>query len=216
MGPYHTLNAVFVGFFGFAAIYHFVLWWQSRREAILLVFALHCALCASLSACLLVLVTVRTTPDGQQALNLRLELAALAQISQVWLLSLISGVRARWYVLFITAVFLTVAVANLAVPMTGTVTGVERIFTSWGEPISILNRDAPSRWLGIVYALSLSINIFGFICVQGLRQTLVDAADVGELGEAATAQQALDLVRQQVGTRSCSISGSLDAAASKS
>ena len=32
---------------------------------------------------------------------------------------------------------------------------------------------------------------------QGLRQTLVDAADVGELGEAATAQQALDLVRRQ-------------------
>ena len=32
---------------------------------------------------------------------------------------------------------------------------------------------------------------------QGLRQTLLDTADVGELGEAATAQQALDLVRQQ-------------------
>ena len=168
MGPYLTLNAVFVGFFGFAAIYHFVLWWQSRREAILLVFALHCALCASLSACLLVLVTVRTPVEGQQALNFRLELAALAQISQVWLLSLISGVRARWYVLLITAVFLTVAVANLAIPITGTVTGVERIVTSWGETISILNRDAPSRWLGIVYALSLSINIFGFICVARL------------------------------------------------
>jgi PAS domain S-box-containing protein len=145
-----------------------VLWWQSRREAILLVFALHCALCASLSACLIVLVTVRTPPEGQQALNLRLELAALAQISEVWLLSLISGVRARWYVLFITAVFLAVAVASLAIPMTGTVTGVERVFTSWGEPISIFNRDAPSRWLGIVYALSQSITIFGFICVARL------------------------------------------------
>jgi len=32
---------------------------------------------------------------------------------------------------------------------------------------------------------------------QGLRQTLLDTADVGEVGEAATAQQALDLVRQQ-------------------
>jgi two-component system, NarL family, invasion response regulator UvrY len=32
---------------------------------------------------------------------------------------------------------------------------------------------------------------------QGLRQTLSDAADVGELGEVATGQQALDLVRQQ-------------------
>ena len=31
---------------------------------------------------------------------------------------------------------------------------------------------------------------------QGLKQTLADAADVGEIGEAADGQQALDLVRQ--------------------
>jgi PAS domain S-box-containing protein len=163
LGPYLTLNAAFIGFFGFAAIYHFVLWWQSRREAILLVFAFHCALCASLSLSLLLLVTARTLPEGQHALDSRWELAVLAQISQVWLLSLISGVRARWYVWSITVVFLIVAITSLAVPMTGTVTGVERIVTSWGEEVSIVNRGTPSRWLGIAYALSLSINIFGFI-----------------------------------------------------
>jgi two-component system invasion response regulator UvrY len=32
---------------------------------------------------------------------------------------------------------------------------------------------------------------------QGLRQTLADAAEIGEIGEAATPQEALDLVRQQ-------------------
>jgi len=32
---------------------------------------------------------------------------------------------------------------------------------------------------------------------QGLKQTLADAADVGEIGEAADGQQALDLVRQR-------------------
>jgi len=31
---------------------------------------------------------------------------------------------------------------------------------------------------------------------QGLKQTLADAADVGEIGEAANGQQALDLIRQ--------------------
>ena len=30
---------------------------------------------------------------------------------------------------------------------------------------------------------------------QGLKQTLIDAADMGELGEASTAQEALDLIR---------------------
>ena len=32
---------------------------------------------------------------------------------------------------------------------------------------------------------------------QGLKQTLADAADVGEIGEAANGHQALDLIRQQ-------------------
>ena len=37
---------------------------------------------------------------------------------------------------------------------------------------------------------------FANLLAQGLKQTLADAADVGEIGEAADGQQALDLVRQ--------------------
>jgi hypothetical protein len=35
MGPYVGTNAVLVGFFGSAALDHFVLWWESRRNAVL-------------------------------------------------------------------------------------------------------------------------------------------------------------------------------------
>ena len=91
-------------------------------------------------------------------------LAAVSQVSSVWLLSLIAGVRARWYVWFVTVVFLTVAAVNIAVlPITGTVTSVERVSTSWGV-ISVLRRQSPSSWVGALYALSLSINVFGYIC----------------------------------------------------
>jgi len=41
VGPYVALNTVLIGLFGFAAIYHLVLWSQSRRESVLLIFALH-------------------------------------------------------------------------------------------------------------------------------------------------------------------------------
>ncbi len=164
MGPYVALNAVFIGFYGFSAIYHAVLWSQSRREPVLFVFALHSALCAALSAAMIALTTVVTPAEGQRALDLRVEVAAVSQVSSVWVLSLIAGVRARWYVWFVTVVFLTVAAVNIAVlPITGTVTSVERVSTSWGV-ISVLRRQSPSPWVGTIYALSLSINVFGYIC----------------------------------------------------
>lgn len=164
LGPYVTLNAVLIGAYGFSAIYHLVLWSQSRREPALLIFGLHCALGAVLSATLITLATVETPAEGQRALDVRVDIAALSQVSSVWLLSLIAGVRARWFVWFITVVFLLVASVNVAiVPLTGTVTAVERVSTSWGE-ISILRRESPSRWLGLIYAASLSINVFGYVC----------------------------------------------------
>ena len=164
MGPYVAVNAILIGLFGFAAIYHLVLWSQSRRERVLLIFALHCALCCVFSANLIALATTVTPAGGQRALDTRLELAALIQVSSVWLLSLLARVRARAYVWFITIVFLTVAAVDLTIlPITGTVAAVERVSTSWGD-ISILRRQSPSRWLGIIYALSLSINVFGYLC----------------------------------------------------
>jgi PAS domain S-box-containing protein len=163
MGPYVGLNAVLVGFFGFAAFHHLVLWWQSRRDAALLALALLCGLCAIFSANIIVLVTARTPAEGQRALDFRADLALLCLIPAVWLVSLLSGVRARGFVWFVTAASLGFAVINEAfLPLTGTVTGVEPILTSWGEPLSFLHRESVSRWLPAAYALSLAAFLFGF------------------------------------------------------
>jgi signal transduction histidine kinase len=164
VGPYVALNAVFIGLYGFSAIYHVVLWSQSRRESVLLVFALHSALCCLLSVALIALSTAVTPADGQRALDIRVAIAALVQIPSVWLLSLLTAVRARWYVWFITVGFLTVVAVHFAIaPITGTVTSVEHVSTWWGV-ISILRRESPSPWIGVIYAVSLSINVFGYVC----------------------------------------------------
>ena len=166
MGPYVTVNAVLIGFFGFAAIYHFVLWSQSRSQAVLLVFALHCVLCSAYGACLLALVTAHTPLEGQRALDLRFDFGVLGQVSSVWVLSLISGVRARRFVWGITAVFVTATLVNVALlPLTGTVTAVDQILTTWGETVSILHRESPSPWLGLLYAIALATYVFQLICV---------------------------------------------------
>jgi signal transduction histidine kinase len=169
VGPYAALNMVFIGFFAFAAIFFAVLWWLARRDAVLLVFAIHCVSCSTLSAVLYALVTAQTVAEGQHALDMRTEIAVLSQISLVWLVSLIAGVRARWFVWSVSAVLLTAVLANAAIlPLTGTVTSVERIATSWGEQVSILHRQSPSGWLALLYAIALSINVFGFVGAERL------------------------------------------------
>src|SRR5258705_9439720 len=162
MGPYVAVNAVLIGFFGFAAIYHVVLWSQSRRDTVLIVFAVHCLLCALISANLLALAMAETVGAGQRALDLRTNLATLAQVSRVWRLSLITGVRARWFVWSITGFFAPAAIVNMTiVPLAGLVTSLERVTTSWGEQVSLLHRGSPTGWFGPVYGLALSINAFG-------------------------------------------------------
>src|SRR5688572_32953126 len=101
MGPYVGLNAVLIGLFGFAAFYHFVLWWQSRRDAALLALASLCAACALFSANLIALVAARTAAEGQLALDLRVDIAILCPVPAVLLVSLVSGVRARRFVWFV-------------------------------------------------------------------------------------------------------------------
>jgi signal transduction histidine kinase/ActR/RegA family two-component response regulator len=169
VGPYVLLNVALVGFFGFAAVYHLVIWWYSRRESVLLVFAAHTALCSIFSALIVVLVTARTPPEAQTALELRTAVAVLVQMTSMWIASLVSGVRARWFVAPVTILLATVAVVSLAgVPLTGTVTGVEQIATRWGESVSLLHRESPSPWLRPVYVLVWSCNLFGLYCAVPL------------------------------------------------
>ena len=93
----------------------------------------------------------------------------MSQISAVWVLALLSGVRAKRFVWFITAAFLAATVANVTIlPLTGTVTAVEQISTAWGEQIAALHREGQSRWFVVLYALAFSVKIFGFVCARHL------------------------------------------------
>jgi PAS domain S-box-containing protein len=169
VGPYVALNAVLVGAFGFAAVYHLVLWSQSRRDAILLIFICQCVICAAVSANLIALVVASTPAEGQRALDLRTDLAVLGQITALWLMSLIAGVRARWFVWFTTAAFLLAVFANAVIaPLAGVVTGVERVAMSWGEEVSILHRESQSFWLRPLYLVGSAVPVFGFVCAARL------------------------------------------------
>jgi PAS domain S-box-containing protein len=162
MGPYVFVNTLLVGFFGFAALHYFWLWWLSRREWALLVLAVHCILCTLLSPCLIAIATATTPSECQWALDTRTTVAILGQVSAVWLIMLVTGVRARWFATSITAICLLAAAINMFVlPINGVVIGLERIRMFWGEEIATPQHRGSTWWMGSVYAVVIAVHGFG-------------------------------------------------------
>src|SRR5688572_13086267 len=167
MGPYLFASAFLTGFFAFGAVYHFILWLTSRRERVLLVFVL-VALVVSIQSYAVLSVAVATTvEEGQKALDLRSSGAILTVISLAWLFSAVSNVRAGWYLWSLTTVFLIGLAYSLIVsPMTGVVTAVEPVVTPWGETVTVLHRTSTTAWLQPLYALALSVPVFGGVVAR--------------------------------------------------
>jgi two-component system sensor histidine kinase UhpB len=164
MSPYLYVNTILIGFFGFAALHYFWLWCLSRREYALLVFALHCVLCASFGPYLILIATAATATECQPGLDGRSTIGLLVQVTTVWILTLVTGMRARWFPIAITVACLSVAAINVfVVPINGMVTGLDRMRTWWGEEITIPHHTEWKLWLQLVFALIISVYGFGLI-----------------------------------------------------
>ena len=71
MGPYAFSQAFLCGFFAFAALSSFVLWWGTRREVTLLTISIVCAIGAVQSYAALLVASATTVVDAQLAIQLR-------------------------------------------------------------------------------------------------------------------------------------------------
>ena len=165
MGPFLILNAALVGFFGFAAIYHLILWYSSRRETLLAVFGTDCGVRAVFIGAMMALATVTTPAEAQSAQHARIAFGILIMVTWVWSLSLISGVQARWFVWPITVFFLILFPLHIFVlPLNATVISVETYTMPWGENISNPQLGPPPWWVVPIYFVVISIELFGLYC----------------------------------------------------
>jgi len=154
------LHAVLAGFFAFGAVQYFAQWCRSRRERVLLVFALHCAL-GSVHATILFSFTLAMTIAGAQtALDARATIGLLWVAMSVWLVARMTGLEARTFVRAAAGVLVSVAVLNFFSPVSGTVTAIDLTQPSWGETVSV-TRGPAAGWLGWVYLVILSVFVFG-------------------------------------------------------
>ena len=117
-----------------------------------------------------------------------MRLASLVTATALWSYSLVSGVRARWFVWPMTAVLLTLfAVHAAVVPLNSTVTSLAQLTLPWGERITQPDFAKPGWWLGPLYALVISSHVFGLYCGSRLwardrvASTLILFATTGTL-----------------------------------
>src|ERR1043165_1047545 len=164
MSPYLILHTFLAGFFCFAAVHYFWLWCQSRREIVFLVFAVHCALCASIGPFLYALATATTVAACQSALDARTTIGLLIQISTVWIFAIVTEMRSRWFPILVSAVCLLMAAINvLVVPITGVVTGLDQIHSWWGEEITVPRHTGWHWWLQPLFVFVVAIYVFGLL-----------------------------------------------------
>jgi len=163
MGPYLFANAALVGFFLFGAIYHVILWWRSRANQTLLLFAVVTLLSAINGFAMVVIATAQRIDAAQWALNLRGNLAVLTVIFVAWLFASVTGFRPRAFLWMFTLAFCVVFAFGLNAPLAGAVTAIDQAVTPWGETISVLRREAASPLLVPVYLLAISVPAIGLI-----------------------------------------------------
>ncbi len=169
MGPAASFFASLTGFFAFGAIYHAVLWSRARREWMLLAMAGYCLLASINSHAVLSLATATTLAEGQRALDIRSVALSLQVVTIAWLYSILAGVRARWYLCLVAVVPVWVVLTMAAgAPVAGFVSAIDRTTLPWGESLSTLVRASASPGLMILFAIGVSVPVFGLVCARRL------------------------------------------------
>jgi len=182
VGWYVTLHALLAGFFGFGAVQYFAQWCWSRRERVLLLFAVHCLLGVSLSLALLALSQATTIAGAQLALGVRTTISLTWVAISVTLARRITGFEARGFARAMTAVLLLVAGVSFFVPLNGTVTGLLMAEAWWGGTFTIVRRE-PSALLGAVYVTVTAAFAYGVVGAMRMWQRdRIGAALAGAAG----------------------------------
>jgi PAS domain S-box-containing protein len=169
MSPYLFANTVLIGFFGFAALHYFWLWCLSRREYVLAVFGVHCVLCASVGPYLMAIASATTPAACQSGLDARTTIGLLTQVTTVWVLTLVTGMRLRWFPIAVSVVCPALAAINaFVVPLNGVANSLDRMRMWWGEEISMPQHTQWRAWWPPIVALIISVHVFGLIGAAGL------------------------------------------------
>jgi PAS domain S-box-containing protein len=182
MGAYRLVSLALSGLFLAGGI-HLLRLWIRERQPLLLALSVQALASACFTFALLCLTAADSVRGTQVATSLQAGFGVLLLGATTWLLSLVSGVRARWMVVPLTVVFVGAAAAAIAmVPVAGDVPALHAVIAPWGERL----------WRPVIgAALSVAgnvagqvVNLFALGCAWRMRHddrfgaTLISVAAV--------------------------------------
>src|SRR5690349_5194736 len=124
MGLLFYTRVLLEGFMAFAAMHYLFQWWWSKRERILLAFAVFCAANAVLNHVTAIVSSATTIETAQTALDLRTTVGLLVYPLLAWIVARVADIRAPRFIAAITALLVTASAVNLFVPLNGVVSGL--------------------------------------------------------------------------------------------
>src|SRR4051794_2244586 len=152
MSSLFGIDAVLLGVFGFATIHYVVQWWLSRDEPLLLWFAAMCGMFAAFTVAMLGRYHVTTVSQAQHVVDAAVTLGVLGNALTLQFLVQLAGRRDRAFRLIVIGTLVILAIANLWVPLRGTVLSLETVEApGWGT-LSIPIRTPAGAYLALLYA----------------------------------------------------------------
>lgn len=204
MAPFRTVNTVLIGFFLFAAVHYLIMWWFSRRERVMLLFAATSLVGAILGTHLVRLGSATTIAEYQAAFDARTTWGLIGTTLTAWVISAVTGVRAPRYLSFVTALLGIAWFTNACgYSLAGPILALDYVELPWGETVA-LGRRAQRYGIGVpIYLIVLSVHFFGLYSGTRLLRTdrvggaLVLAAVVAGFA-ASSSGVAADLLRRKI------------------
>ena len=118
------MNSALAGFFAFAAIHSAIFWWLSRKERVLLVFAVQCAVYAVFSVLINSYFRATTIPVMQAWSGRNVSLGMIAHVLVLQFYGELGDRRDRALRALVTGVLGFLALLNLWAPVRGTIVGL--------------------------------------------------------------------------------------------
>ena len=161
MGLIFYTRVLLEGFMAFAAMHYAFQWWWSKRERVLLAFALFCAANAVLNHVTATISSATTIEGAQAALNLRTTIGLLLYPLLAWIVARIADVRARRFIAIVTVLLAAASAINfLWIPLNGVVTGLRSEVMPWGERLTLPERGPAGLTAPFIFAVLLTVPIF--------------------------------------------------------
>jgi len=161
-----SMNAGLAGFFAFAAIHSAIFWWLSRKERVLLVFSVQCAVYAVFSILITSYFRATTIPEMQAASGRNVSLGMIAHVLVLQFYRELGDRRDRAFPALVTGVLGFLALLNLWAPVRGIIVGLTAMHLPGGGTGWAPVRPAPGASLVLMYLAESAVQVYGFFVAR--------------------------------------------------